>query len=120
MGLGKKAKRDAKAVKGKTKKVRQGQAQGEESQECREALTGLPQLYYRSWGRVGGRQFPEVTRPERAALAAVPGDISSAVAAAATMSSRAAADAVRAVRKLASSSQELVASGTQARPAGRA
>jgi hypothetical protein len=57
----------------------------------------------------------------RAALAAVPGaDISSAVVAAATMSSRAAADAVRAVRKLASSSQELVACGTWARPAGRA
>ena len=56
----------------------------------------------------------------RAALAAVPGaDISSAVAAA-TMSSRAAADAVRAVRKPASSSQEVVASGTRARPAGRA
>jgi hypothetical protein len=27
-------------------------------------LTGLPQLDYQSWGRVGGRQFPEVTRPE--------------------------------------------------------
>ena len=49
MGLGKKAKREAKAVKGKTKKdARQGQAQGEESQERREALIGLPQLYYRS------------------------------------------------------------------------
>ena len=54
MGVGKKAKREAKAVKGKTKKgAYKGQAQGEESQECREALTGLPQLYYRSWGRVG-------------------------------------------------------------------
>ena len=29
-------------------------------------MTGLPQLYYRSWGRVGGRQFPEVARPELA------------------------------------------------------
>ena len=27
-------------------------------------MTGLPQLDYQSWGRVGGRQFPEVTRPE--------------------------------------------------------
>lgn len=47
MGLGKKAKNKAKTVKGKTKKVRQGQAQREESQECREALTRSPQFYYR-------------------------------------------------------------------------
>ena len=44
MGLGKKAKREAKAVKGKTKKVRQGQAQGEESQECREAFSRAPSV----------------------------------------------------------------------------
>jgi hypothetical protein len=51
----------------------------------------------------------------------VPGpDISSAVATAATMSSRAAAEAVRAVRKLVSSSQELMASRSLARSAGRA
>jgi hypothetical protein len=55
MGLGKKAKREAKAVKGRTQeRCRQGQAQGGESQECREALTGLPQLYITG---------PEVGRP---------------------------------------------------------
>ena len=58
MGLGKKAKREAKAVKGKTKRCPQGQAQGEESQECREALTGLPQLYYRSWVGLAGGNSP--------------------------------------------------------------
>jgi hypothetical protein len=63
----------------------------------------------------------------RAAPAAVPGppavpgpDTSSAVATAATMSRRAAVEAVRAVRKLVSSSQELMASRSRARPAGRA
>ena len=49
MGLGKKAKREAKAVKGKTKKdAGKVKHKGKKGQECREALTGLPQLYDRS------------------------------------------------------------------------
>jgi hypothetical protein len=40
MGAAKKAKHEAKAAKGKTKEgCRQGEAQGQESQECCEALT---------------------------------------------------------------------------------
>jgi len=47
-------------------------------------------------------------------------DTSSAIAMAATVSRRAAAQAARAVRKLVSSSPELTASRSLARPAGRA
>jgi len=47
-------------------------------------------------------------------------DTSSAIAMAATVSRRAAAQAARAVRKLVSSSPELMASRSLARPAGRA
>ena len=46
MGLGKKAKHEAKAVKSKTKKdAGKVKHKGEENQECREALTRLPELY---------------------------------------------------------------------------
>jgi len=56
-----------------------------------------------------------------AASATVPWpDTSNAVAMAATVSRRAAAQAARAVRKLVSSSPELTASRSLARPAGRA
>jgi hypothetical protein len=54
-------------------------------------------------------------------LAVVPWpDISSAVATAATMRRKAVAEAARAVRKLVSSSRELMASRSLVRPAGRA
>jgi hypothetical protein len=66
-------------------------------------------------------------RSLRTAPGAVPGPpaapwpgVSSANAMAAPMSTSAVADAVRAARKLVSSSQELIASRSRARPAGRA
>ena len=78
MGLAKKAKNKAKAVKGKTKKdARQGQAQREESPECREALTRLPQLALDGTGPLFDMSaIPFIHHPRSPALAAyakVPG-----------------------------------------------
>ena len=56
----------------------------------------------------------------RAAPAAVPWPDTSAIAAAATMNRRAATQAATAVRKLISSSQELMVRRSLRRPAGRA
>jgi len=62
MGLGKKAKREAKAVKGKTKKDAGKVKHKGQSQECREALTGLSQLY--TGPGSGWRGQSRTARPE--------------------------------------------------------
>ena len=63
MGVGKKAKRDAKAVKGKTKKgAGKVKHKGKKAKNAAKHLPGF--LSYITSPGVGGRQFPEVTRLE--------------------------------------------------------
>ncbi len=67
MGLGKKAKNKAKAVKGQDQeRCRQGQAQRQESQECREALTRLPGSIHQRQPLDAAAEEPEADRRELA------------------------------------------------------